>query len=180
MEKRLRYFWKPSLGFNWHVDETYIKVKGQGKYLYRAVDKRGYTVDFYLSSTRNIKAAKRFLSKALRKLKEGETTQVIYTDKTSTYAIAIKQLKEEGVCPSQTEYRQVKYVNNIVEADHAKLKRLIKPTLGFKSMKTAFATIKGFEVMRMFKKGQMRIWYYGQGILGEIQFIKRQFGIYKL
>ena len=63
----------------------------------------------------------------------------------------------------------------MIESDHGKLKRLIKPTLGFKSMKTAYATIKGFEVMRMLKKGQMDRWMYDQGITGEIRLIERQF-----
>jgi len=62
--------------------------------------------------------------------------------------------------------------------DHGKLKRLIKPTLGFKSMKTVFAIIKGFEVMRMFKKGQFDIWKNDQGLTGEICLIERQFGVY--
>jgi transposase-like protein len=70
--------------------------------------------------------------------------------------------------------------NNLIEADHGKLKRLIKPTLGFKSMKTAYATLKGFEVMRMFKKHQMRAWCYGKRIIGEIRLIERQFGIYNI
>jgi len=69
------------------------------------------------------------------------------------------------------EHRQVKYLNNIIESDHGKLKRLIKPTSGFKSMKTAYATVKGFEVMRMFKKGRFDFWKYGQGIFGEIRII---------
>lgn len=178
MEKRLRYFWRPGLGMSWRVDETYIKVKGQWKYLYRAVDKRGHTIDFYLSPTRNIQAAKRFLGKALRSLKSWEKPEVINTDKAPTYAAAIKELKEEGVCQEGLEHRQVKYLNNLVESDHGKLKRLIKPTLGFKSMKTAYATIKGFELMRMFKKNQLDRWYYGQGIIGEIRLVERQFGIY--
>ena len=177
MEKRLRYFWRPTLGYSWRVDETYIKVKGQWKYLYRAVDKQGNTIDFYLSSTRNTHAAKRFLSKALRRFKDWQKPQTINTDKAPAYAAAIKELKEEGICPPEIGHRQVKYLNNIVEADHGKLKRLIKPTLGFKSMKTAYATIKGFELMRMFKKGQMNVWYYDQGIIGEVRFIERQFGL---
>ncbi len=69
-------------------------------------------------------------------------------------------------------------LNNLIESDHGKLKRLIKPTLGFKSMKTAYATIKGFEVMRMFKKGQFNIWIGDLGLTGEIRLIERQFGIY--
>jgi len=80
-------------------------------------------------------------------------------------------LKAAGKCSPDLEHRQVKYLNNIIESDHGKLKRLIKPTLGFKSMKTAYATIKGFEIMRMFKKGRFDLWKYGQGIQGEIRII---------
>lgn len=178
MEKRLRYFWRPTLGFSWRVDETYIKVKGHWKYLYRAVDKHGHTIDFYLSATRNINAAKRFLTKALRKMKDWEIPRTINTDKAAPYSVAIKELKKEGILPNEIIHRQVKYLNNIIEADHGKLKRLIKPTLGFKSMKTAYATIKGFELMHMFKKGQLKAWYYGQGMIGEVRLIERQFGIY--
>ncbi len=75
-------------------------------------------------------------------------------------------------------HRQVKYLNNIIEADHGKLKRLINPMRGFKSMKTACATLKGFELIRMFKKGRPDIWKYGQGLTGEIRLIERQSGIY--
>ena len=67
---------------------------------------------------------------------------------------------------------QVKYLNNIVEVDHGKLKRLINPVRGFKSMKTAYATIKGFGLMYMFKKGQMNAWKSGQGLIGEIRLIE--------
>ena len=77
-----------------------------------------------------------------------------------------------------TVHRQVKYLNNIVEADHGKLKRLIYSVRGFKSMKTAYATIKGFGVMRLFRKGQMDTWIYEKGLTGEIRLIERQFGIY--
>ena len=178
MEKRLRWYWKPSLGYSWQVDETYIKVKGKWAYLYRAIDKCGHTIDFYLSATRNSKAAKRFLGKALNSVKSSAHPRVINTDQAPTYSAAIAALKSEGKCPIDTEHRQVKYRNNRIEADHGKLKRLIKPTLGFQSLKTAYATIKGFEVMRAFKKGQMDIWKYDQGVIGEIRLIERQFGVY--
>jgi len=157
------------------VDETYIKVKGQWRYLYRAVDKRGHTIDFYLSHRRNLHAAKTFLTKALNGFKEWERPASINTDKAPTYEGALKELKLQGKCCPHLHHRQVKYLNNIVEADHGKLKRLIKPTLGFRSMKTAYATIKGFEVMRKFRKGQLNPWLYGQGLLGEIRLINRQF-----
>ncbi len=178
MEKRLRWYWRPRSGFSWRVDETYVKVKGKWVYLYRAVDKNGDTIDFYLSPTRNAKAAKRFLGKALRGLKEWEIPATINTDKARAYGKAIAELKKEGRCPKDLFHRQVKYLNNIVEADHGKLKMLINPVRGFKSMKTAYATIKGFEVMRIFKKGKMDIWKRGDGLAGEIRLIERQFGIY--
>lgn len=178
IEKRLRWYYKPGMGESWKVDETYVKVKGKWKYLYRAITKSGKTLDFYLSSTRNAKAAKRFLGKALRKLKEYEKPVTINTDLAPSYGHAIRELKKEGLLHKKVLHRKVKYLNNMIEADHGKLKRLIKPTLGFKSMKTAYATLKGFEVMRMFRKGQFDFWKFDQGLLGEIRLIERQFDIY--
>ena len=64
------------------------------------------------------------------------------------------KLKQEGKCPQDTLHRQVTYLNNVIEADHGKLKQLIRPVRGFKSLKTAYATIKGFEVTRALRKGQ--------------------------
>ncbi len=135
------------------MDETYVKVRGRWTYLYRAVDKHGHTIDFYLSPTRNSKAAKRFLGKALKGLKDWEKPEVINTDKAPTYGIAISELKAEGKCLARTVHRQVKYLNNVIEADHGKLKQLIRPVRGFKTLKTAYATIRGFEVMRALRKG---------------------------
>src|SRR6516165_8951813 len=145
IEKRLRWHWRRPRSGSWRVDETYVKVRGKWSYLYRAVDKLGNTIDFYLSPTRNTAAAKRFLAKALKGLKDWEQPEVINTDKAPTYAAALAELKAEGKCPQATQHRQVKYLNNIVEPDHGKLKQ---PARGFKSMKTAYATIKGFEAMR--------------------------------
>ncbi len=152
IEARLKWYWRPRSGVSWQVDETYVEVKGKWVYLYRGIDKYGRTVDFYLSSRRNAKAANRFLGKALRGLKEWEKPPTINTDKAPAYGDAIRQLKEEAKCPEDLEHRQVKYLNNRVEADSGKLKRLINPVRGFQSMKTAYATIKGFEVMYMFEK----------------------------
>ena len=84
-------------------------------------------IDFYLSATRNTKAAKRFFGKALRGLKEWEQPEVLNTDKAPAYAAAIAELKAEGKCPKDTRHRQVKYLNNVVEADHGKLKLPIRP-----------------------------------------------------
>lgn len=154
----------------------YVKVRGQ--WTYRAVDKSGNTIDFYLSPTRNAKAAKRFLGKALNGLKDWEKPTVINTDKAATYAVALAELKQqEGKCPGATVHRQVKYLNNVVEADHGKLKQQIRPVRGFKTLKTAYATIKGFEVMRALRKGQAAIFNLTDDVHGEARIVERAFGI---
>lgn len=179
MEKRLRWYWKrPGLSRSWRVDETYVKVRGKWAYLYRAVGKDGDTIDFYLSATRNMKAAKGFLGKALNGLKDWQKPLKINTDKAPTYGPAIAELKKEGKLPVEALRRQVKYLNNVIEADHGKLKQLIKPVRGFKTMKTAYATIKGFEVVHALRKGQAAIFQYGDGIMGEVSLIERQFNVY--
>jgi transposase-like protein len=153
------------------------KFRGQWAYLYRAVDKFGDTIDFYLSPTRNTAAAKRFLSKALNGLKQWELPHVVNTDKAPTYAAALAELKKEGKCPEDTIHRQAKYLNNVVEADHGKLKQLIRPVRGFKTLKTAYATIKGFEVMRALRKGQAGAFNLTHNICGEVRLIERAFGL---
>ncbi len=120
-----------------------------------------------MSTTRNAKAAQLFLAKALRGLKSWEYSNVLNTDKAPAYGVAIRALKTQRKCPNKLVHRQVKYLNNAVEADHGKLKRLIHPIRGFKSMKTAYATLKGFGVMHMFKKGKLEMWQYGQETVGE-------------
>ena len=151
-------------------------MRGQWTYLYRALDKLGNTIDFYLSAARNTKAAKRFLGKALRGLKEWEQPEVLNTDKAQTYAAAIAELKTEGKCPKERWHRQVKYLNNVIEADHGKLKQLIRPVRGFKTMKTAYATIKGFEVTRALRKGQARAFALQGGLIGAAKIVERAFG----
>nr|WP_181713593.1 IS6 family transposase [Klebsiella pneumoniae] len=98
----------------------------------------------------------------------------INTDKAPAYGRALALLKREGRCPSDVEHRQIKYRNNVIECDHGKLKRIIGATLGFKSMKTAYATIKGIEVMRALRKGQASAFYYGDP-LGEMRLVSRVF-----
>lgn len=181
IEKRLRWAWRHPgwrRGGNWHVDETYIKVKGEWAYLYRAVDGDGHTLDFYLSPTRSAKAAKRFLGKALNGFKDWEKPSVIHTDQAAAYGKAIRALKREGKCPKDAEHKQIKYLNNVVEADHGGLKRIIKPMRGFKSITTAYATIRGVEVMRALRKGQAKSWTMLQpGVAGEVRLIERAFGL---
>lgn len=101
---------------------------------------------------------------------------VINTYKNPAYSQAIKELKQVGGLCFHVSHLQIKYRNNRLEADHGKLKSLINPVRGCQSMKTAYATIRGFEIMRMFKKGQFNIWIYGNRT--EISFINEQFWIY--
>ncbi len=117
------------------------------------------------------------LGKALRGLKHWEKPATLNTDKAPSYGAAITELKREGKLDRETAHRQVKYLNNVIEADHGKLKILIKPVRGFKSIPTAYATIKGFEVMRALRKGQARPWCLQPGIRGEVRLVERAFGI---
>jgi transposase-like protein len=84
-------------------------------------------IDFYLSATRNTQGAKQFLGKALKSMKPWAHPSAINTDKAPAYRSTLPELKAEGKCPPDIVHRQVKYLNNIVEADHGKLKRLINP-----------------------------------------------------
>ena len=127
-------------------------------------------IDFYLSPTRNTKAAKRFLGKALKGLKDWEMPAKINTDKAPAYGAAIAELKKAGKLPDETQHRQVKYLNNVVEADHGKLKQLIRPVCGY-------ATIKGFEVMHALYKGQARAFCLQPRIRGEVRLVERAFGL---
>ena len=173
LKKRLEWH-KKRYASRWHLDETYIKIKGEWKYLYRAIDERGNTIDFYLSHRKMQRLPNGSLKNSSRATQTCDIS-VINTDKNPAYGQAIKELKQEGNLASHVSHLQIKYRNNRLEADHGKLKRLINPVRGFQSMKTAYATIRGFEIMRMFKKGQFNIWMYGNRT--EISFINEQFGI---
>lgn len=159
----------------WHIDETYIRVKGEWKYLYRTIDEQGNTLDFYLSKRRNTKAAKLFLQKLIKKNKD-YCPSVINTDRNPTYNQAINELKQEGLLSEKVKHLQIKYRNNRLESDHGKLKQVINPTRDFQSMKTAYASIKGMEIMRMFRKGQFNCWMYGNR--SEVKFINQLFQVY--
>jgi transposase-like protein len=138
------------VGTSWRMDETYVKVKGKWKYLYRAVDKAGHTVDFLLTAKRDRKSAARFLRKAIS---NNGTPTKITIDKSGANTAAIKSHNAEH--ETEIEIRQVKYLNNIVEQDHRAIKRQTRPTLGFKSFRAAAITLGGIEVMHMLRKGQL-------------------------
>ncbi|GAB1810774.1 IS6 family transposase [Priestia megaterium] len=173
LDERVRRHLKPT-NDSWRVDETYIKVKGQWMYLYRAVDSKGNTIDFYLSKTREKKAAKRFFKKALRSFHVSKP-RVMTVDKNPAYPIAIEQLKKEKSIPDGMQLRQQKYLNNIVEQDHRFIKKRVRSMLGLKSFRTATFILSGIEAMHIIKKKQVH-----QGVKfaqNEVEFIHRLFGI---
>ena len=131
------------------MDETYIKVKGVWKYLYRAVDKQGKTVDFLLTAKRDMAAAKRFFDKAMGA--NGDPDKVAM-DKSGANKAAIDAINAGRDIPILV--RQVKYLNNIVEQDHRAIKRVTKPMLNFKSFRAAGSVLAGVELMHMIRKGQ--------------------------
>ncbi|WP_431854113.1 IS6 family transposase [Azospirillum sp.] len=153
LDKRLRPHLRLTTG-SWRVDETYVKVKGRWMYLYRAVDARGQTIDFLFSAKRDAAAARRFFRKAL---KQAHTVnpRTLTVDKNAAYPSACKAMKKSGELWRFTKLRQVKYLNNIVEQDHRRSKRLVRPGLGFKSFHTARRTIAGYEILAMVRKGQV-------------------------
>ena len=135
---------------SWRMDETYIKVKGIWKYLYRAVDKEGKTVDFLLTARRDKAAALRFFDKAM---KVNGVPDKVAMDKSGANKAAMNEINTSREMPILV--RQVKYLNNIVEQDHRFVKRVTRPMLGFKSFRTASAVLAGIELMHMIRKGQM-------------------------
>jgi putative transposase len=135
---------------SWRMDETYIKIKGQWYYLYRAVDKTGQTIDFLLTEHRDERAARRFLTKAIRR--HGVPAKITI-DGSEANAAAIRGYNDEH--GTAIAIRQVKYLNNIVEQDHRAVKRITRPMLGFKSFEAAQCTLAGIELMHMIRKGQL-------------------------
>jgi transposase-like protein len=141
---------KRPVGASWRMDETYIKVAGQWKYLYRAVDRDGDTIDFLLRAKRDSAAARRFLEQPIGL---HGVPQKIIIDKSGANTAAIQSVNDDaGVA---IELRQSKYLNNVMEQDHRAIKRVVRPMLGFKSFRCARILIAGIELMHMIKKGQL-------------------------
>jgi transposase-like protein len=148
-EKVFRRHQQP-VGRSWRLDETYVKIKGQWAYLYRAVDKDGHTIDFLLTPTRDRDAAEAFLRKAIRS--QG-LPEKITIDKSGANTAAITHYNKTH--KTAIVIRHSKYLNNIVEQDHRTVKRLTRPMLGFKSFWAARCTIAGIEVIHTIRKGQV-------------------------
>jgi transposase-like protein len=159
----------------WRIDEVYVNIKGRGRWLYRAVDKQGNTLDFLLTAKRDAQAAKRFFRKTLN-APNSTTPRVINADKHKAYPPAVAELQQEEILSISTQLRQNKYLNNMIEQEHRFLQRIIKAGLGFKSFNTARRTITGYEVMHMLRKGQ--VIGVGKGdVLAQLNFVAQIFGV---
>ena len=160
---------------SWRVDETYIRVAGKWTYLYRAVDSTGDTIDFLLSPKRDADAAKRFIQKALRSPGRARP-RVINVDGNPSYPKVITELKHAKELGSRCRCRPVRYLNNLVEQDHRAIKRRVRASQGFRSLRAAQRTIQGIETINMIRKGQVR-WVPKGDIAGQVAFIADLFGI---
>jgi transposase-like protein len=132
LTEKMAHKYKHAVGSSWFIDETYIKVSGVRKYLYRAVDKKGNTIDFLLTAKRDAAAARRFFDNAIT---DNGTLDKVTMDKNGANKAAIDAINDSSIV------RQVKYLNNIVEQDHRTIKRITSPMLGFKSFCSARAPL---------------------------------------
>lgn len=157
---------KRAVGCRWRMDETYIKVKGQWKYLYRAVDTAGQTIDFLLTAKRDTAATLRFFRKAIR---QHDEPVVVTIDKSGANTAALATLNAGRSEEVTITVRQNKYLNNPVEQDHRSIKRRIKLMLGFKSFRRAQTILAGIELIHIIRKGQYQ-YPHGVGLSPAEQF----------
>jgi putative transposase len=143
---------KRQVGSSWRMDETYMKVGGKDRYLYRAVDKFGNTVDFLLTKRRMKGSAQKFLNKAIG---NNSKPRVINIDKSGANKSGIRSINRELLTVKKIKIRQCKYLNNIVEQDHRNIKRRISIDTGFKEFESAQRTLAGIEVVNIIRKGQI-------------------------
>jgi transposase-like protein len=162
---------KRPISRKWRVDETYIKVRGRWMYLYRAIDSNGDTVEFWFSERRNLTAAKRFLSKTLKR--HGRPERIVI-DGSQTNREAILACDTESQLQDRSRrklklirIRQSRYLNDRIEQDHRAVKRRVRPMLGFKSMASAQAILGGIEMVHMMRKGQAKCAHSSQLSLAE-------------
>jgi transposase, IS6 family len=174
LDKRCRPHLNSTNDF-YRVDETYIKMKQQWHYLYRAVDSQGQTLDCLLSPTRDADAAERFFRQVLQ-ASHTLAPRVITVDKNAAYPPAFESLQQEKTLSENCQLRQCKYLNNIVEQDHRVIKRRVNPGLGFGAFATAQRTIQGYEAMHMLRKGQIEGVAKGD-VLAQNRVINQLFGL---
>jgi transposase, IS6 family len=154
INKRIRQHLRMS-GTSYRVNETYIKVGKTCKYLYRAVDKEGSTIEFMLSAKRDVSAAKRFFKKLMR-AEHRRLPFSISVDKNAACPEAFSSSQAERFVPKDCKLRRVKYLNNVIEQDHRFIKKKVRSSQCFKSFHTAERTLEGIEAVNMIRKGQVK------------------------
>ncbi len=174
INKRMRPHLKMS-GTSYRVDETYIKVGKSCKYLYRAVDKEGNTIEFMLSAKRDISAAKRFFKKMMR-ADHRRLPYSISVDKNAAYPEAFTTSQGEKILPHDCKLRRVKYLNNVIEQDHRFVKKKVRASQCFKRFHTAERTIEGIEAINMIRKGQVKR-LAGSDAQGQARFVRSLFQV---
>ncbi|GLV66779.1 IS6 family transposase [Bacillus mycoides] len=132
----------------WHLDETYIKIKGEWCYLYRAIDSDGHTLDFQLRKTRNHQAAYAFMKRLVKHFGE---PSVLTTDKAPALLCAFKKLQKADYY-THTKHCTIKHRNNLIEQDHRHVKRRFLKSAGFQTLRHASRTIKGIETIQAIYK----------------------------
>src|SRR4028118_1783966 len=162
-------------GTSYRVDETYIKVGKSCKYLYRAVDKEGQTIEFMLSAKRDVSAAKRFFKKLMR-ADHRPLPFTIGTDKHASYPETFATSVIDKVLPIDCKMRRVKYLNNIIEQDHRAIRRRWRAMQCFRSFHTAERTIEGIEAAHMMRKGQVKR-LDGRDAVGQAMFVASLYGV---
>ena len=160
---------------SYRTDETYIKVKGEDEYLYRAVDSAGQTIDFLLTAKRDTAAAKRFFRKALSS-PGNPVPRVINVDKNPAFPAAVEALKGEGTLPRRVRLRQCKYLNNVLEQDHRTVKKRTWLAKEYGSLVTAWRTRQGIEAVNMIHRGRAR-WVSREDCIEQATFIAELFGL---
>src|SRR5919198_6231952 len=173
LDKRCRRYLKATKK-SYRVDETYM-VKGKDRYLYRAVDSTGQTIDFLLTAKRDAAGAKRFFRKAFQS-PGNPSPRVVNVDKNPAYPAAVEALKAEGTLPRRVRLRQCKYLNNILEQDHRVVKKRVRLAKGYGSFQSAWRTLQGIETMHMIDKGRVR-WLAKGDALGQVHCVANLFGI---
>jgi transposase-like protein len=174
LNKRCRSHLKPT-NKSYRIDETYIKVKGEDKYLYRALDSTGQTIEFLLTAKRDMAAAKRFLAMAIY-ASGNPMPRVMNVDKNPAYPAAVKALKDDGSIPSRVALRQCKYLNNVIEQDHRTVKKRVWLAKGYGAFQSAWRTLQGIETVHMIRKGRVR-WLAKGDTAGQVRFIAELFGL---
>jgi len=137
-------FCRHSPGDRWFVDETYVKVNGVWRYVYRAVDQYGQVIDVLVATRRDAVAARTFFTGAL---KLGSSPLEVTTDRAPAYPRVIEEL-----APSARHVTE-RYENNVIEADHARLKARLRPMRGLKRLASVRTVATGYPFVQNLRRG---------------------------